>query len=188
MQLVLNAKNVCLGAVVIAAGYYGYRNLYGDIRSKDTAELLRAHRSAQPARQLIIRRRILTIYESQRDYETIVHALGNTSPTTQALAVAILREKGERRAVPRLLDMLEDPDRADIVKEELAATMGEFEFLEAVPRLIELTDTREAQDVRIASHNALKILTGAKGEMKLSDATRQHWTLLWRDHPKRPRH
>ena len=177
MQLVFNFKTTVALAIVAAGGYYCYRNVFADVGSRDVGALIKAHRRADAARQLLLKRRILTIYDSSRDYPTLVDALDSPSATTQALAVEVLTEKGERRVAPKLLAMLEDPQRADLVKEALAKAAAALDLREAIPRLVELTDVAESLSVRAAAHNALERLTGAGGQVKLTKAARQHWTL-----------
>ncbi len=182
MQLILNFRNVVVGTTLVVAGYYGYRGLVADIQTDDVARLFRSHRDAQPARQVIIKRHLLAVYQRRRDFRRVVHALDYPSPVSQALAVEVLASKCEREAVPRLLKMLHDARRDDLVKQELAGAMAVFKSPDAVPRLIELTDATEAPAVRSAAHDALRSLTGAGASVKFGDATRQHWTLWWRDH------
>ena len=183
MQLIFNAKNVIVGAVLVAGGYYGYRSFFADIETRDMPKLVRTFRDSQPARQLLIKQRILGLYQPSRDYDLFARELNSTSPITQALAVSVITAKGEGRAMPALLQMLRDPQRADIVKEEVARAFSVFRTKDAIGRLIELTDTSEPLGVRSAAHNTLKALTGVGGEIKLGDATREHWSLWWRDHP-----
>jgi len=183
MQLIFNFRNVAIGAVLAAGAYYGHRSFFADIGSRDVAKLVRSYREAQPARQLLIKRRILELYQPSHDYDTFFNALDSPSPITQALAAAVLAAKGERRAVPKLLDLLRDTGRAETVTAEVAAAFALLPTREAVPRLIELTDVREPIAVRSAAHNTLRELTRTGGEIKFGDATRQHWSLWWRDHP-----
>ena len=181
MQLVFNVKTTVALAVVAAGSYYCYRTVFADVGSRDIPTLIRAHRRADPARQLLLKRRILAIYEGSRDYPTLVNALDSPSATTRALAVEVLTEKGERRAAPKLLVMLEDPGQSDTVKESLAKAVAALGLREAIPRLVELADVAESDGVRAAAHNALERLTGAGGQVKLSKAARQHWTLWLRN-------
>jgi hypothetical protein len=181
VQLVLNFKSVVVGTALVVAGFYGYRTFVADIESEDVGQLIRSHRDSQSTRQLIIKRRIVTLYRSGRDYVLLCRALDSPSPATQALAVGVLAAKNDDKAIPKLLDMLRDTERADVVKEELADALAGFRVREAVPRLIELTDTRESQSVRAAAHSGLQAITGAGAEVKLGDATRQNWTLWWRN-------
>lgn len=183
MQVVLNFRNVVVGTALVVGAYYGHRALFADMNTRDLGRLIRSYRDAQPARQMLLKRRILEVYQPAHDYETLLAALDAPSPVTQALAVGVLAAKGEWRALPKLIEMLRDPDRTDIVKEELASAFSHFPTRDAVPRLIELTDASESLGVRSAAHNTLRSITHAGGEMKLSEASRQHWTLWWRDHP-----
>jgi hypothetical protein len=180
MQLILNFRNTVAIVAVVAGGYYCYQSVFADSDSRDVAKLIRSHRNADSMRQLILRRRILSVYTSSQDYATIVRALDHASPATQALAVKVLAAKSERGAAPKLLEMLSDPGRADPVKEALAEAVATFRLRDAIPRLVELTDNAEAPGVRGAAHNALRDLTGAGGQVKLSEAARQHWTLWLR--------
>ena len=180
MQFVFNFRNCLTLALVLAGGYYCYHNVFADVASRDVSKLVRAHRAAEPTRRLIIERRILSIYESSKDYDTLVRSLDSPSPITQGLAASVLAEKVERQAVPTLLQMLAEPDRTDNVKEALARGAGLLGLRQAIPRLVELTDKAEAPDVRSAAHHALQALTGAGAQIKLSDATRDHWTLWLR--------
>lgn len=182
MQLVFSFRNVVVGTALVVAGYCAYRGFAADIESEDLGVLMLRHREASPARQLIIKRRILAIYQGGRDYERMVESLDGPSPISQALAVEVLVARGEHKAVPKLVETLDDRERADIVKERLAAAMARFRTREAVPRLIELTDASEHLAVRAAAHDALQALTGAGGAVKFGDATREHWSLWWRDH------
>lgn len=177
MQLVFNVKTTVALAIVAAGGYYCYRTVFAGVGGRDIEALIRAHRRADAARQLLLKRRILSIYETSRDYPTVVNALDSPSATTEALAVEIVTAKAERRVAPKLLTMLEDPQRADSVKEALAKSAAALDLREAIPRLVELTDVAESPGVRAAAHNALVKLTGAGGQVKLSKATREHWTL-----------
>jgi len=183
MQVVLNFRNVVVGTALLVGVYYGHRTLFADMNTRDMGKLIRSYRDAQPARQLLIKRRILDLYQPARDYETFLAALDSPSPVTQAFAVDVLAAKGEQRALPKLLEMLRDPDRTDIVKQELASACSRFPTKDAVPRLIELTDLSEPLAVRSSAHSALRAITQCGGEMKLGEATREHWTLWWRDHP-----
>jgi len=182
VQVVFNFRNVVAGGALFVAAWYGYDTLFGDIGTRDVGKLMRAHRDAQGARQLIIKQRILAVYSSARDYPTVLRALDSASPVTQALAVEILAAERERRAVPTLLEALENPERPDIVKEQLAHAFASLLVTEAIPRLIELTDIREAREVRAAAHSALRALTGVGGEIGLGDGTREMWSLWWRSH------
>jgi len=182
MQIVLNFRNVVIGTAFVVAGYCAYRGFAADIESQDIAVLMRRHREVSPARQLIIKRRILSVYQGGRDYERMVQSLDGPSPVSQALAIEVLTAKGEHKAVPKLVETLDDRERADIVKERLAEAMAKFRTREAVPRLIELTDISEQLAVRTAAHDALQALTGAGGALKFGDAAREHWALWWRDH------
>jgi len=180
MQLVFNVRNTVVIAAVVVGGYYCYHNVFADVDARDVATLMKLHRNSDATRQLILKRRILNVYNSSRDYDVVVRALDGYSPATQALAVEVLAEKVERRAVPKLLEMLGEPSRDDLVKEALAHAFGRLGLREAIPRLVELTDMCEAPAVRAAAHNALRDLTGAGGQIKLSGATREHWTLWLR--------
>jgi len=182
MQVILSFRNVAIGTALVVAGFYGYRGFVADIETDDVGHLIRSHRESQPARQMIIRRRILAVYQGQRDYKRVVRALDSPSPVSQALAVEVLTAKVQQKVLPRLLEMLDDPQRAGVVREELARAMVVFSATEAVPRLIELTDTAEPHGVRTAAHAALQSLTGAGAAVKFGEAARQHWTLWWRDH------
>ncbi len=182
MQLVFNFRTAVALAAVAAGSYYCYRTVFADVGSKDIPTLIRAHRRADAARQLLLKRRILSIYEGSRDYPTLVNALDSPSATTQALAVEVLSEKGERRVTPKFLTMLDDPRRGDLVKEALAKAAGALNLREAIPRLVELTDVAESPGVRSAAHNALERLTGAGGQVKFSKVVRQHWMLWLKNH------
>jgi hypothetical protein len=182
MQLVLNFRNVVVGTALIVAGYCAYRSFGADLQTDDVRRLIRRHREAPPARQLILKRRILAVYQGSRDRPIVVQVLDSPSPISQALAVDVLAAKREREALPTLLEMLAEPERPDLTKEALASAMADFGARTTIPRLIELTDTREATPVRSAAHEALRTLTGAGAAIKFGDATRQHWTLWWRDH------
>ncbi|MFW6108712.1 MAG: HEAT repeat domain-containing protein [bacterium] len=182
MQLVLNFKNVVVGTALITAGYCAYRSFGADLQTNDVRVLIRRHREAPPGRQLILKRRILALYQGSRHRSIVLDALDSPSPVSQALAVEVLAARHERDTLPRLLEMLCEPDRPDLTKEALARAMADFEARRGIPRLIELTDTREAIPVRTAAHESLRSLTGAGAAIKFGDATRQHWTLWWRDH------
>ena len=56
-------------------------------------------------------------------------------------------------------------------------------YVRHITRLIELTDVGESLGVRSAAHGTLRSITHSGGEMKLGEASREHWTLWWRDHP-----
>jgi len=181
MQFVLNFRNCAIAIILLVGGYYCYRNVFADVDSKDVAALIRAHRRAPHSRQMILKRRILSVYDSARDHDTVARCLDSASIQTQALAIEIFAESVEQRAVPKLLEMLRDPTRDDLVKETLAAAFTSLRAEAAVPRLVELTDTSEGPGVRSAAHRTLRSLTGAGGQIKLSKATRQHWEIWLRN-------
>jgi len=181
MQLVLNFKSAVVSVALVTVGYYAYRSTFADAGTRDIGKLLRSHRDAQHARQLILKRRILAVYDTSRDYADVERALDSASPVTQALAVEILAEKSGPKAKAKLLEMLADPGRDDVVKEALAGAFASVHTKEAIPRLVELTDVSEAPGVRASAHHTLQALTGVVGEIKLGDATRQHWTLWLRN-------
>jgi len=180
MQLTMNFRNTVLLLLIVVVGWWWYRTEFGVLSSSDVSKLIRSHRQAEPVSQGAIKLRIMTVYKSNRDYDTVFLALDSASVTTQVLAVDIIAEKVERRAVPKLLAMLNDPNRAEVVKEALANALGALKIDEAMPRLVELTDRAEAPGVRAAAHNALQRLTGAGAQIKLGDSTRENWTLWLR--------
>jgi len=180
MQFSLNFRTVVVLVIVGAVGYYVYQEVFGGLVTNDVAKLMTLHRRSEPAQQTLIKHRIMTVYNSSRDYDTVVRALDSASLTTQALAVAILAEKVERRAVPRLLKMLDDPNRPGLVKEALANAAGTLGIQEAIPRLVELTDKAEEPAVRASAHNALVRLTGAGAQVKFGDAAREQWNMWLR--------
>lgn len=175
MNVNLNFRTLVVLAVMAAAGYYVYDLVFADLASGDLSKQMREYRRASPARQAILKRHILSAYRGERDYPAVLRALDSPSPTAQALAVEILANEVERRSLPKLTEMLNDPNRADAVKEALAACMGTFAASEAIPRLVELTDRAEAPGVRSAAHNALLRLTQAGAQVKLGDNTREQW-------------
>jgi len=180
MQLTMNFRNTVVLLLIVVVGWWWYRSQFAALSSSDVSKLIKSHRSAEPVSQTAIKLRIMTVYKSNRDYETVFRALDSASSTTQMLAVEILAEKVERRAVAKLLTMLNDPSRAEVVKETLANGLGLLSIQEALPRLVELTDKAEAPGVRAAAHNALQRLTGAGAQIKLGDSTRETWTLWLR--------
>lgn len=182
MQLVFSFRNAAIGTALIVAGYYGYRGFVADVRSDDMTTLLSSHRRASVAQRMIFRRRVLAVYDRDRDRAFLVRCLDSPSPITQSLAVEVLAAKREYEVLPKLRAMLEQPERDNAVQAELAKAMGAFRHRAAIPRLIELTDNSEDHDVRMAAHTALQTLTGAGAEIKFGDAARQHWSLWWRDH------
>jgi len=185
MQLVFDLKTIVIGTVVAVVGYHGYQYMFGELEGKSVSKLIQLYGSSQPTRRMVIKRRAVSIYTAGRDFEVVDRALDSISPAEQALAVTIFRERQDRRVTEKLIGMLRDDERGAMVKEELAATMAEFKVTEAIPRLIELTDVREQQGVRAAAHSALKVLTGAGGQVKLGEATRQSWANLWEDKLKK---
>jgi HEAT repeat protein len=182
MQMVFDLKTILIGTAVVVGGYYGYRHMFGELEGKDVGRLIQLYSQSQPARRMIIRRRAVSVYASGRDYDKVVRALQSRSPDEQALAVIILREKHEQRSIEKLMGLLNDSELSPVVQVELATTMADFGVMEAIPRLIELTDVKEEQSTRAAAHSALKELTGAGAEVKFGDATRQHWTHWWKSH------
>ncbi len=180
MQLSVNFKSVVVVAILIGVVAWVYTQFVAPLQSSDVAKLIRAHRGAEPARQAALKHRIMTVYKSAKDYATVKDALDSPSSTTQALAVEILAEKVERNAVPKLLDMLNDPDRAEPVRAALANAMGSLAVREAIPRLVEMTDKAEPPGVRAAAHHALLKMTGAGAQVKLGESTREQWTLWLR--------
>ncbi|MBM4042671.1 MAG: HEAT repeat domain-containing protein [Planctomycetes bacterium] len=175
MNLNLNFKTLAVLAILAAGCYYGYDLLFADLATGDLSRLMREYRRAGPARQAILKRHILSAYNAERDYETVVRALDNPSSATQALAIEVLTHEVDRRSLPKLTEMLKDLSRADAVKEALATCMGTFGTQEAIPRLVELTDNAEARSVRSAAHHALLRLTQAGAQVKLGDNTREQW-------------
>lgn len=178
--MVMNFKTLVALLLIVAAGLYAYSLYFPAVDTGDVAKLLRNHRRAEPAAQTVIKHRIMTAYEPARDYPIVFRALDSPSPTTQALAVEILTEKVERRAIPKLIEVLGDPTRADFVREVVATAMGTLDVREAAPRLVELTDTSEPPAVRSAAHNALVKMTGAGAQVKFGPNSREQWTLWLR--------
>jgi len=178
--MALNFKNTALLVLLLAAGYYCYDLYFGELQTGDVAKLIRMHRRAEPGAQALLKHKIMSVYSSLRDYPVVLRALDSPSPTTQRLAVQILAEKVERRALPKLLEMLDDAARPEPVKQALATAMGNLGITKAIPRLVELTDAAEAQSVRVAAHHALLKLTNAGGQVKLGANTREQWTLWLR--------
>ncbi|HUT36051.1 MAG TPA: HEAT repeat domain-containing protein [Planctomycetota bacterium] len=175
MQLSMNFRTTVALALLGAGGYYVYGLFFADIESGDLGKLMREHRHAEPARQAILKHRIMVVYNSARDYGMVFRALDSPSPATQALAVETLTEKVERRALPKLTEMLGDPDRPELVKEALATAMGTLSVHEAIPRLVDMTDVSEPPGARAAAHHALLRLTGAGAQVKLGAGTREQW-------------
>lgn len=178
--MVLNFRNAVVLALLAAVAYLIYREHFPGLGDSDVAKLVRQHRSADPAAQTLLKHRIMTLYSPVRDYPTVIKMLDSASPTTQTLAIEVLAEKVERRALPTLLEMLADTARAEPVKQALATAMGGLSVREALPRLVELTDLAEPQGVRAAAHNALLKLTEAGAQVKLGANTREQWTLWLR--------
>jgi len=185
MQMVFDLKTVLIGAVVVVAGYQGYRYMFGELEGKNVGKLIQLYGESQPARQMIIKRRAVSLYSASRDHEAVMRALNSAAAGEQAIAVIILREKHDRRAGEKLLSMLGADDLEPNVQGELAGAMAEFKMMEAIPRLIELTDNKEEPSVRAAAHSALKMLTGAGAQVKLGTATRESWNHLWDDQLRR---
>jgi len=150
MQLSVNFKSVVVVAVVVAGGVYAYQLLFADLQSGDVAKLMRKYRDADSASQRLLKHRIMTVYKSARDYATVARALDSPTSSIQALAVEILAEKVERAAVPKLVEMLNDPTRSEAVREALANAIGLLGVREAMPRLVEMTDKAEPPGVRAA--------------------------------------
>ncbi len=181
MQFNMSFRSLVALALLCAGAYYCYELFFAEADEGDVSKLLVAHRRAEPARQAVIKHRLLVAYKPSDDYQTMFRALDSPSPTTQALAVEVLTAKVERRALPKLLEMLRDPARSELVREDLAITMGQLAIREAVPRLVELTDKSEPQRVRAAAHEALVRITGAGAQVKLAGNTREQWTIWLRD-------
>lgn len=179
MQLVLNARNIAVGAALVVGGLYGYRSFYAGIDTRDVGKLIAAHRTSSPARRHIIRRRILEVYQSSQHYATVCRALRHRHPVTQAFAVQILAAKHERKALPQLLQMLAAPHTGPRVKAELARAFAQLPTLEAVPCLIALTSAEEEPAVRRAAHQTLVSLLGTGGQIRYGDGMRQRWSDWW---------
>jgi HEAT repeat protein len=182
MQLLFSARNVIIAGAVAAAAYYGYKSFYGDIETRDMNKLFQAHRLASTIKRQAVRRRILGLYDPDEHYGTFLKALEHRSPVTQALAVDVLTEKLERRAVPELLEMLADPYQDGQVKASLAMAFRVFPRKAAIPHLIRLTKAEEEHDARVAAHDTLVELLKTGAQVKFGDAMHQHWTEWWRDH------
>lgn len=182
MQLMVSFRNVAITTAVVVAGYYGYKSFYGDIQSQDIPQLLQSHRLASSLKRQVIRARISKLYQPGKDYGTLEEALGHSSSVTQVLAIDILTEKQERRAVPKLLEMLNDPRRKPEVKAWLAKAFKVFPRKAAIARLIAFTDETEERQVRVAAHNTLKEVLSTGAQIKFGEAMHEHWTEWWRDH------
>src|SRR5450432_146592 len=65
----------------------------------------------------------------------LIAAVGDDNPTVRRLAVGLLEELGDNRAVPALIGALEDPVRE--VREEAAAALGKFRGDRAASALID---------------------------------------------------
>ncbi|MBM4032380.1 MAG: HEAT repeat domain-containing protein [Planctomycetes bacterium] len=166
MQLGINFKTVSTLAALGVLAYLAY-DLEVFARKPQTGELARLQR-------------LRTNYRSARDYAAVASALDSNKPEVQALAVEILSENVERPAVRKLLEMLGDTACADVVKEQLAITMGKLRVNEATSRLVALTARSEAHMVRFAAHKALQELTGAGAQVKFGDDTHEAWTMWLR--------
>lgn len=182
MQILLSFRNVAVVTVIAVAGYYGYKSFYGDIETKDIGKLLNAHRLASSFKRGTIRARVAKLYRPGKDYGTLTKALDHRSPVTQALAVSVLVELGEQRAIDKFLDMLKEGTRAPEVKEELARVFRGYPKKAAVPYLIALTDAKEERDVRVAAHDTLVRMLSTGAQIKFGDAMHQSWIEWWRDH------
>jgi hypothetical protein len=183
VQLLLSFRNVAIVAAVAAAGYYAYKSFYGDIETRDVEKLMQNHRLAGTSiKRQAIKSRILAVYRPEKDYGTVLAALDQRSTVNQALAVEVFTEKNERRAAPKLLEMLNESSCAPEVKAALAVAMRVFPSKAAVGRLIELTKDTEEHEVRVAAHRILTEVLSTGAQIKFGEAMYQNWVEWWRDH------
>ena len=146
-------------------GNYAFRGQMPGFARRNDEHLLAAHGSRK-------------IKVGHMGANTQHHALTTDLGNDVGMSIAQLRQ-----ALAQLLELLHDSGRTDIVKQELASAFSRLPTRDAVPRLIELTDVGETLAVRSAAHSSLRAITHCGGEMKLSEASREHWSLWWRDHP-----
>jgi len=191
MQVRVNFRNFVIAAVVIVGGCLAYRHFLGGIRTRDIGELLKAHRTAHTMKRATIHSRILALYRHDAHYATVLSALDHKSPVTREMAVAVLGERSERGALPRMLRMLDHGETDPAVVARLAGVFEKLRdseaALEAVERLIELTDDHEPHDVRRAAHDALRAILVSGAQVKFGEGMRAHWTQIWRLHEKNPK-
>ena len=192
MQVNLGPKNLIIGAAIIVACYVGYNAFFGDIQTNDVPTLLRVHRQATSIKQAAIKRRLLSIYDHGLHYGPLVDALDHQNPITQALAVEILAAKGKSEALATFVTMLTSASREPQVDAALARAMGACckndAVLDAVDRLIELTDDKAPHAVRVAAHDALVAILESGARVKFGDSMRTRWREVWRDHRKKRQH
>ena len=157
-----------------------------EIDTDDIGELIEMHREASALRQRKIVTRIVRLYKRNEHYETMLAALDDGYPETQALAVNVFMRKRERRAMPKLFRLLKDPARAPEVTEQVVRTFGvmratkEAARIEIIDRIIELTDDKQPHRVRVAAHDVLKDMLET-GIVKFGDGMRSRWDDVWKD-------
>lgn len=192
MQVNLGPKNLIIGAAILVAGYVGYRAFFGDIQTRDVPTLLRVHRTATSLKQAAIKRRLLSIYDHGLHYGPLFDALDHADPVTQALAVEVLAAKGKSEALPTFVALLVSASREAQVDAALARAMGACckndAVLDAVDRLVELTDDKAPHEVRVAAHDALVAILESGARVKFGESMRTRWREVWRDHRKRRQH
>jgi hypothetical protein len=191
MQFTLNAKNAIVGVLVIAGGYYAYRTFYGDVQIDDMQTLLRMHRNASAVKQISIKSRIQKIYEHDKHYDLLIDSLDSENEDTQMLAIEVLGDNREVKALPRMIDKFLPGKSPPSVDVELCRGLGAFKdedaVVQCVPRLIQLTGEETEHDVRVAAHDALRDILQSGAQVKFGKGMQARWTELWRSHRKNPR-
>jgi hypothetical protein len=188
MQLAFTPKTVFICAVVVTAGYFGYRMFLSDIQTDDVAALIRIHRTSPGIKQVAVKKRILALYDHDTHYQLLYEAVDDSSPVTQVLAIEVLTEKGEEDALGKFVNRLNAKPDDPGVDRALAEAMGAFHENEvavgAVDRLIELTEADTDHKARVAAHNALVAILESGAQVKFGDGMTARWAELWRTHRK----
>jgi len=189
VQLNLGPRNIIIGVAIVAAGYFGYTAFFGDIETTDVGKLMQIYPASNSLKQGEIQRRILKLYSHDAHYAMLLDALRQEDPAIQTLSVAVLTEKKEEGALPQLLEMIRSPQTHASVQIQLARAFAIHQSTKAAgqacPRLIELTDAKEGQDVRVAAHNALVEILETGAIVKFSDTVRRSWEQMWQTHKRR---
>jgi hypothetical protein len=166
---------------VSGAAWWAYDKYYAGVDTDDVGELFRIYEE-KPEKRLLVWPKLRRVYRPG-DYPAVAGKLDSSNPETQELAIRLLAERSQEKAVPKLVEMIR-ANQSEGVARELATAMERFadnkQTMQAVPRLIELTDESEPQPVRAASHKALIRLIGMKQAVKFGSAMRQQWEEVWK--------
>jgi len=188
VQLAFTPKTVFIIALIAGAAWFGYATFLQDVQTDDVPELIRIHRDAVAAKKLIVKERILAVYDKAKDYQTLYEAIDDESSITQALAIRVLTAKGEEEALGKLVDTLLNGNRVPDVDAALAEAMGAFHDEDAVvptvPKLIEMTEDSRPHEMRKAAHDALVAILESGAQVKFGTGMAARWQELWRTHRK----